>query len=242
MTKPTLYDRLRVQNYPNNQVSLMDQKWSDILFVNWECDPKEIQKTLPKELSVDTFQGKAYMGIQAFKVEEAKLKSFFFSPRFENFLALNIQTYVYDQNRVPGIWFYSLLADQKLVVELAKQFLTLPYHYTKMEILRNSEKSTLMVHQEKHPLLSWQNSLRSPDIFAETDSLEFFLLERYVVYTLKQSLLKKGFVYHSPFKYSLIKILEFTPSNSLHSNFLPYSHSFHAFFSSHSQIEIFKPI
>jgi uncharacterized protein YqjF (DUF2071 family) len=66
MPTPTLSARLAVREYPKNSIALMEQKWRSLLFLHWEYDPEEIQKTLPKGLHVDLFNGKAYIGLTLF--------------------------------------------------------------------------------------------------------------------------------------------------------------------------------
>ena len=36
-------------------------------------------------------------------------------------MEVNVRTYVYDQASVPGVWFYSLDANQRLAVALARR-------------------------------------------------------------------------------------------------------------------------
>jgi uncharacterized protein YqjF (DUF2071 family) len=235
---PSLEDRLLTQQYPKGQSPLMEQKWENILFINWECDVAEVQRTLPPGLKVDTFQGKAYVGIQAFQVKEAKLKSFFFTPKLPSFSALNVQTFVYNEDGIPGIWFYNLSANQKLIVEMAKQFLTFPYHYANIEM---SADSSLHVQQEeKHTRISWVE-LEQAYFLPKPDNLEFFLLERPIVYIQHRDGLKQGVIYHAPLLYKSLIMKEFEqnfffPTFSLHSPHLK------AFFASATQVEVFKPL
>ena len=41
------------------------EQWKDALFLHYEADPQALQKLLPRGLEVDTFQGKAYVGVVA---------------------------------------------------------------------------------------------------------------------------------------------------------------------------------
>lgn len=102
----------------------MYQRWRDLLFLHWEYPVEQIQQTLPPGLRVDTYHGQAYLGIVPFFMCDIR-------PRFlpavrgiSHFLELNLRTYVYDEAGVPGVWFYSLDANQRLAVKVARRFST----------------------------------------------------------------------------------------------------------------------
>ncbi len=50
----------------------MYQRWDDLLFLHWSYDPSAIQSTLPRGLTVDTFEGKAYIGIVPFFMRDVR--------------------------------------------------------------------------------------------------------------------------------------------------------------------------
>ena len=56
----------------------MRQRWSDMLFMHWVVDADLIQSLLPDDLTVDTFDGRAYVGIVAFSMSNVALS--FFAP------------------------------------------------------------------------------------------------------------------------------------------------------------------
>lgn len=51
---------------------VMYQQWRDLLFLHWEYDVAAIQATLPDGLFVDTFGGKAYLGIVPFSIRRIR--------------------------------------------------------------------------------------------------------------------------------------------------------------------------
>src|SRR5262245_39115318 len=126
MKKPQLYDRLSIRNKPSQAVLVMYQNWRDLLFIHWEYDSAFIQSTLPRGLYVDSFQGKAYVGIVPFFMNNVHPRYFPNLPGISNFLELNVRTYVHDENGTPGIWFYSLTANSWLAVQLARRIFHLP--------------------------------------------------------------------------------------------------------------------
>jgi len=181
MPIPTDAKRDEVRNYPD-QNPVMDQKWRRMLFLDWEFDHETIQKTLPPGLTVDTFEGKAYLSIVAFNMEGVKPKLFPSIPGLSNFTEINVRTYVYDAKGVPGVWFYSLDANQYIAVQMARQFFSLPYRYSKIASTTTSNGKVNMacqvegshtgrVHHKPYPL-SQVNVEKWDSLLLESDGFE----------------------------------------------------------------------
>src|SRR5262245_54168840 len=49
--------------------SIMHQNWLHLLFLHWEIPAPELQEMIPPELTVDTFEGKAYVGVIPFTLD-----------------------------------------------------------------------------------------------------------------------------------------------------------------------------
>ena len=105
---------------------VMYQTWSDLLFLHWEWDATEIQRTLPPGLFVDTFGGKAYLAVTPFFMNNVRASFLPEIPGTANFMELNVRTYVYDQTGRAGVWFYSLDCNQSLAALLARTFFPSP--------------------------------------------------------------------------------------------------------------------
>jgi uncharacterized protein YqjF (DUF2071 family) len=211
MDQPTSSKRLEVRERPTHRNPIMYQKWRNLLFLHWEYDREAIQRTLPEGLQVDTFAGKAYIGIIPFFMKDVRPRFFPTLPGLSDFQELNVRTYVYDHQGIPGIWFYSLDANQWLAVQVARWSFNLPYFYATMqaeihpdtkEISYSSHRSgshtSLKTYFRYRPISS-----RHP---AEPETLEFFLIERYVLfaYSNRQKKLFRGRVHHVP--YPLVEV------------------------------------
>ena len=107
-------------------------RWEQLLFLHWAWDPAEIQKTLPRGLFVDTFDGQAWLGIVPFFMRRVHPRGLPCVPWLSDFLELNVRTYVYNSAGRPGIWFYSLVCNQPLAVELAKRCFHFNYVHARM--------------------------------------------------------------------------------------------------------------
>lgn len=201
MSLPTLTDRLYWREEPRQRKPVMLQKWRDLLFLHWRVEPAVIQATLPPGLMVDTFAGSAYLGLVPFFMRDIRPRFLPAVPGISNFLETNVRTYVYDKNGTPGVWFYSLDASQWLAVFVARTFFKLPYFHARMKATRaagviqyetqrrNARASASVFHYQPQGSLSQ----------AQPDTLEFFLVERYILFAETRSGLACGQVYHTPY-------------------------------------------
>ena len=203
-TKPRITgvsQRLKARARPVGN-PVMYQEWRDLIFLHWEYSVAAIQATLPDGLFVDTFGGKAYLGIVPFFMRNIRPRFLPAVPGISNFMELNLRTYVYDRAGVPGVWFYSLDANQWLAVKIARQFFHLPYQHAKM---KSSRTSAGFIRYE-----SVRNGGSGRRCFFENapgkalpepppESLEFFLVERYRLYSSAPNGLRRGAVFHPPY-------------------------------------------
>ena len=183
---------------------VMYQQWSDLLFLHWEYSAAVIQATLPEGLFVDTFDGKAYLGVVPFFMRKIRPRFLSAVPGILDFLELNLRTYVHDRAGVPGVWFYSLDANQWLAVKIARRFFHLPYEHAKMKASRPADGR---IRYESLRTGSRANGSRCEFEYAPGEelaqpapgSLEFFLVERYRLYCSAPDGLRRGAVFHEPY-------------------------------------------
>ncbi|MCB0163024.1 MAG: DUF2071 domain-containing protein [Anaerolineae bacterium] len=184
----------------------MFQTWQDLLFLHWEYDVDVIQQTLPPGLYVDTFEDRAYLGIVPFFMKHVRPRFCPSVPGVSNFMETNLRTYVFDEQGVAGVWFYSLDANQWLAVKLARTFFKLPYFYAAMHEQRDQTGQAITydvgrygVDKTLHSRFSYQNTGASRQ--AQPGTLEFFLVERYILFTYSPQTrsLSTGQVYHTPY-------------------------------------------
>ncbi|HMQ51776.1 MAG TPA: DUF2071 domain-containing protein [Anaerolineae bacterium] len=202
---PSLTARLAVRERPKHRPPVMYQSWRDLLFLHWVVEPDIIQSTLPPGLHVDTFDGRAYLGVVPFFMCNIRPRFCPAVPAISNFLELNLRTYVYNDRGLTGVWFYSLDASQKLAVKVARTFFKLPYYHAQMQAERDLYNQIHYTSRRYGAQIDTLSRFRyapygSPRV-AEPGSLEFFLVERYVLfaYDLERKKLFSGRVYHLPY-------------------------------------------
>ena len=73
---------------------IMLQGWRDLTYLHWPYDPDVVQRFVPNGLRVDTFEGKAWVGLVAFQMERIRLPGLPGVPYFGTFPETNVRTYV----------------------------------------------------------------------------------------------------------------------------------------------------
>lgn len=214
MNYPTSEKRLELRNKPGSAGPLMFQTWKNILFLNWEYPAEILQDKLPEGLIIDTYNGKAFVGIVSFFIENIHPKHLPAFPGISNLQEINFRTYVFDKNGTPGIWFFSLDAGNRIAVEAAKVLISLPYEYSEIRasINTDNEVSFSSLREDLDPkLLSFfRYAAKDSSGSAAADSLDFFLIERYALFThLKSSNeLFAGRIYHPPYLLNEVNLIE----------------------------------
>ena len=215
LKSPSETDRLVVRTRPTGRKPVMHQRWEDLLFLHWSYDPSTIQRTLPRTLTVDTFEGKAYVGIVPFFMRDVRPSFCPRLPGISDFLELNVRTYVYDEHDVPGVWFYSLDANQRLAVRAARRFFCLPYFDSKMKADRNpaTGETCYISHRhgtDDHLSSCFQYRPHGDAWLADPGTLEFFLVERYVLFaqSVGQARLWSGRVHHQAYPLTDVEVTE----------------------------------
>ena len=182
----------------------MYQQWRDLLFLHWEYPAAAIQETLPDGLFVDTFGGKAYLGVVPFFMRNIRPRLLPAVPGISDFMELNLRTYVHDRAGVPGVWFYSLDANQWLAVKIARRFFHLPYKHAGMKSSRTPEgriryEAVRTGERANGETCVFEYAPAAELSQSSPDSLEFFLIERYRLYSSAPDGLRRGAVFHHPY-------------------------------------------
>jgi uncharacterized protein YqjF (DUF2071 family) len=162
----------------------MGQTWDDLLFAHWRVPLEELRAHVPAELDVDTHDGSGWLGITPFRISALRARGLLPLPGASSFLELNVRTYVTAGDR-PGIWFFSLDASSRLAVEAARRVYKLPYFHARMAASRRGEWLDYECARiaEAGRVFSGRYRPSGPVFHAEPGSLEWFLAERYCLYT-----------------------------------------------------------
>src|SRR5438477_1816080 len=193
-------DRIAPTRRPEGP-AVMRQRWARLAFLHWPVPAEEVQRLVPAGLTVDTFDGQAWIGLVPFVVTGARPVFLPPVPGLSSFDEVNVRTYVHREGRDPGVWFFSLDASSRLAVRTARALFKLGYRYAR-------------VHAEKRAdgLVRFESRRIAPGPLPATcaldyapqglvrhampDTLEHFLVERYVLYATDRTRLYQGRVHH----------------------------------------------
>lgn len=184
---------------------IMYQRWEDLLFLHWDFDPEVIQQRLPKALTVDTFEGRAWVGVVPFSMRGVRPRFLPAVPGVSDFPELNLRTYVVDQAGRPGVWFFSLDTPKRLPNWIARTFFHLNYRLADIQIEKAAGKivydAQLRTGRGTSPLQRYVWTSEGAPTVAEPGTLEFFLCERYRLFAHnpKGDRLLTGRVHHAPY-------------------------------------------
>jgi uncharacterized protein len=203
MAEPDPIDRLSPTRRPEGR-AVMYQRWRTLLFLHWEVPAQALSPLLPSGLTLDTYEGRAFVGLVPFTmqgVRPALLPPF---PPLSDFHETNVRTYVHHEGKDPGVWFFSLEAASRIAVRLARSWFKLPYHFARMELER--EGSWISYRSERRwpaPVPARCAVRCAPKGEAGVSmpgTLQHFLVERYFLYTAHGGALWRGQVHHPPYQ------------------------------------------
>lgn len=181
---------------------IMTQTWNKLLFAHWPVPSEMLGPLLPPSLTVDTFEGQAWVGIVPFDITDIRPRSLPPVPGMTRFLELNVRTYVL-YNGKPGVWFFSLDAASRLAVEVARQSFSLPYFNARMSL--HTEGDTVHYASRRTDHRAGQGDFKAAyrpvgEVFhSQTGSIEHFLTERYCLYSSsKRGRIYRANIHHQP--------------------------------------------
>jgi uncharacterized protein len=169
---------------------LMAQTWRDLLFAHWALPSEAVTGIAPPALTLDPFDGQAWIGITPFEVSGLRPRGAPPVPRLSRFPELNVRTYVSLVGK-PSIFFLSLDAASSLAVHAARRSYRLPYFRARMMIERAGGEiryACERVSRDGEPAdFAAEYQPSSEPLQAEPGSLEYFLTERYCLYTIDEA-------------------------------------------------------
>jgi uncharacterized protein len=199
-TTLTDLDRLTVRHRPEGR-PIMHQNWGKLLFLHWRIDQKLLRQLVPAELEIDTFDGSGWIAVTPFTMWDIRgLPPFLPAvPGLSSMHELNVRTYVYF-DRVPGVWFFSLDCNSAAAVLTARTFFFLPYYHAEIELEQQGNRINYSSERTEDPPAEFSASWRAGDTldYSHPGSLEFFLTERYCLYSERDGELYRARIHHEP--------------------------------------------
>jgi uncharacterized protein YqjF (DUF2071 family) len=191
---------------PPQRPWFMGQTWIDLLFAHWRVPIEALQRVVPDRLTIQTYEGSAWLGITPFAVRGLRLRGTPPLPWVSDFPEINVRTYVTVADK-PGVYFLSLDADSWAAVRAARLTYRLPYFRSSIDMDVDGEGDGRRVSfdsvrtSEDGPAaeFSARYGPAGPRLPIEDGSLERWLAERYCHYTFDEELRpQRGEIHHPP--------------------------------------------
>ncbi|MEU4829917.1 DUF2071 domain-containing protein [Streptosporangium sp. NPDC023615] len=166
---------------------VMYHRWSEMTFMHWRYPPAALQRLLPAGLTVDTFDGSAWVGLTTFLMEDVRPPGLPALPWLSRFPETNVRTYVRDEQGRDGVWFLSLDAGLLPAVLGARAGYRLPYFWSRMAVRASGARRGYRCRRR------WPGpagarcdadvEMGDPFDESERDELAHFLTARYRLFT-----------------------------------------------------------
>lgn len=209
MTSAASAPRLRADGAESIGRPVMVQRWADVTFLHWRYEPEVVQALLPDEISVETFDGSAWVALVPFRMEDLGLPGLPPVPGWGTFPEINVRTYVrHGSHR--GVWFFSLDIDLLAPTIVARTAYGLPYCYGRAEHVRVGDVIVSTAQRrwprssshEPHRLAGLELAVEIIDRDngpIEPEPLDRFLTDRWKLLTVsRRGTVRYGRVDHDP--------------------------------------------
>jgi uncharacterized protein YqjF (DUF2071 family) len=181
---------------------IVAQNWHDLLFAHWEVPPEKMRELVPRGLQIDTFEGRAWIGVVPFRMSGVRLRGTPALPGLSAFPELNVRTYVKAEGK-PGVWFFSLDAANRFAVAVARAWFHLPYFSARMRLEASGNEiryaSRRVDRRGAGESLRMKYRAEGGCFEARPGTVEYFLTERYCLYARRSDgALLRGEIHHAP--------------------------------------------
>ncbi|MRG93977.1 DUF2071 domain-containing protein [Polyangium spumosum] len=199
---PIMIDRLSPAERPPGRPAGF-QRWRSLLFLHWEVPAAALARLLPSELTVDTYEGKAWVGVVPFTMRDVAPRWSPSVPGISHFHELNVRTYVHRRGEDPGVWFFSLDAAATIAVAVARAGWHLPYHRASMKLDITGDtveyRSKRLFPGPTPAEFEARYHVGASIGPAKPGTLTHFFAERYILYARTRAGLSIGRVHHVPY-------------------------------------------
>ena len=179
----------------------MYQRWHDLLFAHWALPVEQVRPLVPRELELDTFEGRAWVGVIPFWMSHVRFRGIPPIPTASTFPELNVRTYVRapQEPDKPGVYFFSLDAASLLAVLGARVGAGLPYFWANMRTKVSEADIEYLSTRRQGPKAQLVARYRATGgVSSQKSDLEQFVTERYCLYTVRRGKVGRIQIHHLP--------------------------------------------
>lgn len=170
------------------------QQWNQVLFFHWMVDPEIIKPLLPANLDLDLFDGKAWISLVPFTMQQIRPRFLPAIAMVSDFHEINLRTYVIKDNK-PGVFFLNIEAEKYLSTLLSRNLSGLPYEKSTITRGAGKYKSSNLLKN-----FSLDVAFEINETVSEKSQLEKFLTERYALFLERKDILYRYDIHHLEWK------------------------------------------
>jgi uncharacterized protein len=196
---------------------IMPQRWEHLLFYHWPVDSALVASKLPTGMELDLWHDddgpdrsdpKAWLAIVPFLLHYMP-RGLHYLPIWVGFNELNLRTYVRYKG-TPGVYFFTLEADELLSIAVARTAFHLTYQYSQFQVTTTDDKVAFSAQrnrvwnqatgQHNQPHLNVEyGPMPGSSVIDNPSPLERFLTERYCFFSADaKGRIHQGNIHHSP--------------------------------------------
>jgi len=208
------FSQLARQNLEKNENGpFMRCNWVNCVFIHYEVDKRSLQDEVPYQL--DLYNNKAYVSLVAFTLEKFRFSR---GGKFTEWITapvstqryFNVRTYVRHKDK-DGIYFIKEWISNRLCAFIGFCLYGLPCQYGKLHYRHNYDLGKLkgeVVTKNISGQYSYQMKVKPSKTleYVQKDSLDEFLLERYMAFVKGAKQRKYFRIWHNPWMQELIDI------------------------------------
>lgn len=158
---------------------VLQQRWSDLVFLHWRADPAEISPLLPAGITPDQFDGSTWVGLIPFRMSRTRIAGRMPVPYFGDFIEVNVRLYGVDSEGRRGVVFLSLEASRLAAVLGARVAFNLPYMWASASASRSGDRVDFRSRRIGPNRPTTEISVRVTTDVVEGDELADFLTARF---------------------------------------------------------------
>lgn len=179
----------------------MVHRWDELTFLHWRFEPAAVQRLLPPGLTVETFDGSAWVGLVPFFLRVG-LPGVPSVPWLSRFPETNVRTYATSADGASGVWFFSLDAARLGAVVVARTTYRLPYFWSAMSIERAGSTITYRTRRRwpspRGASSDVEIEVGEPFRPGELTELDHYLTARWALFSAPRSGLRHALAFHDP--------------------------------------------
>jgi uncharacterized protein len=167
-------------------------EWRTAAFFHWAFAPELVRRLLPPGLEVDTFDGRAWIGLTPFTTT-FRLGGVAPLPGPRRYPETNLRTYVRAPDGTDGVWFFSLDVTNFANVPIGR--MAFPYHHADLHVHDGGTTLRFWGHRLGSEA-QYDLTLRAEAVTCAQHALDVFLTGRWHTYAIRAGIVGRFDIEH----------------------------------------------